>query len=123
MNTHSCQYTHDGIFADDNSPQLVDLFFMTISLRHGTSLRWCTAHPRLPVTLVNTETAAGCSFRGRSRRLYLHPTIDLTPLCGAHPQEMVPLREVRRRLVPLLLRRLLDDVSQGPWEIRVDSSK
>jgi hypothetical protein len=24
---------------------------MTISLRHGISLRWCTAHPQLPATL------------------------------------------------------------------------
>lgn len=37
--------------APQHSPQLIDLSFVTISFRHGTSLRWCTAHPQLPVTL------------------------------------------------------------------------
>jgi hypothetical protein len=34
---------------------------------------------------------AGCSLHGRSCRLYLHLTIDPTPLCGAHPQDPVTL--------------------------------
>jgi DNA invertase Pin-like site-specific DNA recombinase len=41
-------------------------------------------------SLVHTGTTGGCSFRGRFRRLY-NLTIDLTQLCGAHPQEMVTL--------------------------------
>jgi hypothetical protein len=36
-------------------------------------------------------TAAGCSFRGRSLRLYLHLRIGLTPLCSAHPRGPVTL--------------------------------
>jgi plasmid stabilization system protein ParE len=36
---------------------------MTISLRHGISLRWCTAHPQLPATLPEAEEQLAKLYR------------------------------------------------------------
>ena len=50
-------------YTAQHSPHLIDLFFMTISLRHGISLRWCTAHPQLPATLPEAEEQLAKLYR------------------------------------------------------------
>ena len=59
--------------------------------------------------MFNAETAAIYCFHVQSSRLELRLKIDLTPLCGAHPQDPDTLlsdgtwRCGRRRVLPRLL--------------------
>jgi hypothetical protein len=64
---------------------------MTISLRHGISLRWCTAHPQLPATLPEAEEQLAKLYRyiadhaSPERSHSATPVRSLTTAMGCKP--------------------------------------